>query len=193
MIQEEGGVDRVGLMTNDSHELFHGEYFEWLRSQVHVPTAKQKQYYLSVLNRLHNREFVWTIPNDDNRLEDGRALRAEWAGGSDHPFQQGVSILEVFVAFSRHLEFQAGGQACYWAWRFIENLGLHRFPDGASNREEREERARMIEDILDTFVWRQYKRDGTGGIFPLAWPEEDQTKVELWYQMHAYLHEMQEP
>jgi hypothetical protein len=179
----------VGLMTNDSNELFYGEYFEWLRSQVHVPNSnRSKQYYLSVLRRLHNREFVWTVPNDDNRVEDGRALRAEW-GGSDHPFHQGVSILEMFVALSRHLEFQAGGQACYWAWRFIENLGLHQFPDGVGDREER---AQKIEDILDTFVWRQYKRDGTGGIFPLAWPEEDQTKVELWYQMHAYLQEMQE-
>jgi hypothetical protein len=168
-------------MTNN---LFHGEYFEWLRTQIHIPNGNQ---YFGVFHRLHNRPFQWTVPNDDNREADGRELRAQWSDEGRH-FTEGVSVLEVLVALSRHLEFQAGGQACYWAWRFIENLGLHHFPDGIAKRE-----ADKIEDIIDTFVWRQYGRDGTGGIFPLAWPEEDQTKVELWYQMHAYLGEMQEP
>ena len=29
-----------------------------------------------------------------------------------------------------------------------------------------------------------------GGFFPLAFPKEDQTKVEIWYQMSGYLEEL---
>jgi hypothetical protein len=47
-----------------------------------------------------------------------------------------------------------------------------------------------VEDILDTCIWRTYQPDGQGGFFPLAWPEEDQTKVELWYQIAAYIDEL---
>jgi hypothetical protein len=44
-----------------------------------------------------------------------------------------------------------------------------------------------IKNILDTLVWRTYQPDGRGGFFPLNHPEEDQTKVEIWYQMNKYV------
>ena len=46
-----------------------------------------------------------------------------------------------------------------------------------------------IDDILDTLIWRTYEYDGIGGFFPLTNAEEDQTKVEIWYQMAAYINE----
>jgi hypothetical protein len=36
---------------------------------------------------------------------------------------------------------------------------------------------------------REYFPSGKGGLFPLENPREDQTKVEIWYQMHAYVME----
>jgi hypothetical protein len=32
--------------------------------------------------------------------------------------------------------------------------------------------------------------DGTGGFFPLAWPQEDQRAVELWYQLNSFVEEL---
>jgi len=39
-------------------------------------------------------------------------------------------------------------------------------------------------------IWRDYHADGRGGFFPLTNPDTDQTKVEIWYQMNAYVTEM---
>jgi hypothetical protein len=36
---------------------------------------------------------------------------------------------------------------------------------------------------------RLYTTSGYGGLFPLEEPKEDQRKVEIWYQMMAYLGE----
>ncbi len=58
---------------------------------------------------------------------------------------------------------------------------------------ERRWGAAEIDDILERLIWRQYQEDGQGGFFPLAWPEQDQREVELWYQMNAYLAENEDP
>jgi hypothetical protein len=44
-----------------------------------------------------------------------------------------------------------------------------------------------IDDILTRLIERTYKPNGEGGFFPLPQTDEDQTKVEIWYQMSAYI------
>jgi hypothetical protein len=51
-------------------------------------------------------------------------------------------------------------------------------------------KARKAEEILDAVIWRTYLPNGQGGFFPLIDFEEDQTQVELWYQMSAFIREM---
>jgi hypothetical protein len=140
---------------------------------------------MGMLERLHSRDFVWIIPNDDNRVQDGKDLRLDFAGPARRMLKEGVSILEVLVGLSRRLEFVADGDARVWAWTLIENLELHKIKDPLTP-----EKVDRIDDILDTLMWRTYLHDGTGGFFPLAWPKEDQTQVEIWYQMNAYVNEM---
>jgi hypothetical protein len=53
-----------------------------------------------------------------------------------------------------------------------------------------EERSQAIDDILDSVIWRTYSPDGRGGFFPLNQPQEDQRKIEIWYQMNKYVIEM---
>ena len=48
------------------------EYYTWLTKKINIPNGKT---YLELFERLHNAEFVWTIPNDDNRVQDGLDLR----------------------------------------------------------------------------------------------------------------------
>ena len=43
-----------------------------------------------------------------------------------------------------------------------------------------------VDNIIDTFLDRDYEANGDGGLFPLLAPQEDQTEVELWYQLSAY-------
>lgn len=164
------------------------EYYEWLISQIHIPNNKT---YLYLFERMHNLEFFWTVPNDDNRVHDGLDLRGEFLNGSRRKLSidgDGVSILEVLVSLSRRAAFTAGGDAPRWAWKLLKNLHLTKMFDPLSD-----DNVERIEEILDAVVWRTYRRDGQGGFFPLKNAVEDQTKIEIWYQLNAYVMEMNKP
>jgi len=159
------------------------DYYEWLIAQIHIPNGRS---YRDLFEIMHNLEFVWTVPNDDNRVQDGMDLRAEFLDGSHHSFGlTGVSFLEVLIGLSRRVAFTAGGNADEWAWKLMKNLRLPKCSDPLN-----EAKIHRVNDILDAVIWRTYERDGKGGFFPLQDPLEDQTKVEIWYQMNAYVIEM---
>lgn len=141
---------------------------------------------------MHQIEFVWTIPGDDNRIQDGKDLRTEFMYAFDIPndfpeleFKEYVSVFEITIAISRILAFVAGGEASGWAWRLIDNLGLNHYYDPLNTRKFGE-----VHNILENLIWRTYERNGKGGFFPLLFPVEDQTKVEIWYQLNAYVNEI---
>lgn len=160
-------------------------YFEWLTSQIHTPTNGKT--YGELFSRMHNLEFVWIVPNDDNRVQDGLDLRAEFLHGTRRRLAlNGVSMLEILVSLSRRVAFTAGGDAEQWAWRLIKNLHLHKASDPLSDT-----MSKRIDETLYALVWRTYQPNGQGGFFPLKYTDQDQTKIEIWYQMNAYVNEME--
>lgn len=173
-------------------------YLEWLSLQVNVQHGRTTDKDYSGLFRLLNKtEFVWKVPNDDNRVADGLDLRMEFVNyvgeqglyvdDTNAHLSDGASVLEVLIGLSRRLSFEADGTAEGWAWQLIENLGLNLMFNPITRRKEG-----FIESVLTDLVWRTYKADGQGGFFPLAWPKKDQRTVELWYQMAAYIEEIAE-
>jgi hypothetical protein len=163
------------------------KYFQWLISQIEIPRRNSNTYF-DLFDRMFESEFVWTVPHDDNRVQDGLDLRNEFLNGTHHIFERGASILEVLIALSRRIAFTAGGYAPIWAWQLIENLRLNKASDPLVGA-----KAIRVEETLYALIWRTYDRDGQGGFFPLNNTVDDQTKVEIWYQMHAYVNEIQEP
>jgi len=162
-------------------------YLSWLFSQVSSRRPHHKSHrYWCLLRQLYTKEFIWIIPNDDNRLEDGRDLRYEFIGEQelDHVDQNwltlGCSMLEMLIGLSRRLSFDDGGEPRDWFWILIENAELDRYDDVNYVRDE-------VDGILDTIIFRLYGHDGRGGLFPLRYPRNDQTEIELWYQASAYL------
>lgn len=159
------------------------KYFDWLCEKViKAPGTHMKM----VLEILFGKEFAWIVPNDDNRAQDGKDLRREfldehgyWAG-TDF-IDIGCSMFELLIGLSRRLAFEADGEPDAWFWKLMKNINLHRPVDNKPFSVER------VDDILDRVIWRTYNRLGHGGLFPLANSEEDQRRVELWYQMSAYL------
>ena len=143
------------------------------------------------MRQLYVKEFVWLIPNDDNRAEDGKALRYEFINeqGIDEVDQEwldlGCSFLEMLIALARRAAFESDDEVVEWFWRFIFNLGLNNHTDSAYTRETERE----VDNVLDTVIFRTYDADGLGRLFPLTHPRQDQRKVELWYQLAAYLTE----
>lgn len=164
------------------------DYFQWSASQIGVENGSQEKTYTDLLSIMYEKEYDdrALIPNDHNRLADGLDLRREFCEERNiraAPVGP-CSFLEVLIGLSRRLAFIAGGDVRNWAWQLITNLELHRKPDPLTPR-----KASKVHDILDDCIGRSYRPDGLGGFFPLAWPDEDQTKVELWYQMAAYIDE----
>jgi len=165
-------------------------YFRWLVPQIRGNERNDSgQSYNDLARILFSKEFVSIVNYDENRMADGRQLRRDFCHARRLPINtldwiESTAFLEVLVGLSRHLEFQAGGDAHGWAWQLICNLELHKFSDPLSPR-----KSKQAEEILETCIQRTYTPDGQGGFFPLAWPIEDQRAVELWYQMAAYVDE----
>lgn len=160
-------------------------YLEWLYDQVLVRTQRGATYW-KLLRQMHKTEFKWFIPNDGNRAEDGKLLRAEWADQThtDVPQQWmdlGCSFLEMLVALARRMEFEADKTPHHWFWHLLENLGFNCFHDGSGYSR------RFVTRRMDEVINRRYDRTGNGGLFPLCRSRKDQRRVEIWYQMSEYL------
>lgn len=163
-------------------------YIQWLYSQVGSVRIKHSSHtYWNLLKILFTKEFVWFVPNDDNRMEDGRNLRHEFVedlrlAHVDRDWMElGCSFLEMLIGLSRRLAFEAGGEPRDWFWHLLQELKLDIYTDNIAIPEE------DVNEILDRVIWRTYKRNGEGGLFPLKHPREDQRDVELWYQMSEFL------
>jgi hypothetical protein len=162
------------------NELLENEYFEWLCAKVvNLRTAGPD---LHLLRKLHNTEFIFRLVGDDNRLEEGRALRREFLlSNPDIPDDEQwrtdprCSVLEMMIAFARRCEIETEEPAVNWFWEFIDNLRL-------KNKNKRE-----FGEAMHHFLWRTYDASGYGGMFPLANPQSDQREVDIWYQFNDYL------
>jgi hypothetical protein len=165
-------------------------YLKWLYEQVgNVRLKNPSRTYWKLFRQLYTKEFVWIVPNDDNRLADGLDLRDEFIRRHNRNLnhqdavwmQLGCSMMELLMGLARHLSFEDGQSCQFWFWRLIENLGLHDCKDDSDFDPS------TVDEILDEVIWRTYNPDGSGGLFPLEDPHEDQREVELWYQLNAYL------
>ena len=163
-------------------------YFNWLYSKVaRVDNPTPSLTFLTLMRDLHSTEFVFLISGDDNRAEDGLDLRREFLRESftaQAPNWMDIpcSVLEMFIAFSRKAHFEADAYSSReWFWIFLGNLSLDDLNDASDHVSE------IVSEVIDQFVWRTYRHDGYGGMFPLQQPKCDQRDVEIWYQFSEYL------
>jgi len=165
-------------------------YFRWLCSQVgEVEDKNPARSYWKILRKLYTTEFIWLIPNDDNRAQDGRDLRYEFVDQLRISVPRdwidlGCSMFELLIGLARRLSFEIDGEPHLWFWKLVENLDLEQYNDGVPFPEER------IDYVLDDVIWRTYKPNGRGGLFPLrSRRHPDQREEELFYQMQSYIME----
>ena len=169
------------------------QYLAWLYDQVaSVKLRNPSKTYWNLIRSLFNTEFVWLVPNDDNRVEDGRDLRLEFVE-QENIFDpdpnwmfRNCSFLEMLIGLARRLSFEMDDEPapsdCFW--HLLNNLNLSDFNDARFNTAQHQA---YVDHILRDVVWRTYRSDGTGGLFPLSRPKKDQRKVELWYQLSSYV------
>jgi hypothetical protein len=174
------------------NEPLDGLYFEWLYRQVADPNlADPSLTYWKLFKVLFETEFQWFIPHDDNRLLDGKELRVEFlhdqhleAEATAEWTEIGCSMLELMIGLARRLSFEAERQPFYWFWVMAKNVGIQQYSDDWRLPVNR------IKTILDKVINREYEPTGRGGFFPLKNPKRDQRQVELWYQLSAYVLEL---
>jgi hypothetical protein len=170
------------------HEDLDLRYLEWIHSEVEPNWLRSpKKTYTRLLETLYGIEFVWSVPNDGNRLEDGRALRGEFLDifsiAPDRSWlSRPCSMLEMLVALSRRIAFETGIENHDWFWTLLDNMDIT-FPDNGWKFRT----FYTVQDRVKDVIYREYHPNGKGGLFPLRYPAEDQRNVEIWYQMNAYV------
>lgn len=167
------------------------DYFEWLCSIVQVPRSSRR--YNKLLDYLHNTEFTFILPMDENRCIDGVNLRYRF--GEENNIEGPViaswldnepcSILEMMVALAVRCETFIMGDVGKnkperWFWMMINSLGLMGMVDSRFDIE-------TVNFIIWRFLNREYSRDGEGGIAYIPGTKEDLRSMEIWYQMMRYL------
>ena len=166
-------------------------YLEWLyKNFVGSVTARNpNSTYWNLTKQLYKTRYVWVIHDDKNRGEDGKELRREFINACDiedvevNWLQEECSVLEMLIGLACRASFETGGEPGDWLWRFLNNLDLHSYNDRIYNTIVMGEVDAIINRLLD----RSYARNGVGGIFPLKHARQDQTQVNIWYQLQAYL------
>lgn len=170
-------------------------YLDWLYKQIGLRTEKNpaRSHFL-LAEQMHKKPFRYFVPNDDNRAEDGKALRDEFLDQlSSYEFDEywydlDCSVLEMLIALSRRVAFEAYDVSslntpgdCFW--QMMTNLELKRFVDDLYDINV----YGHVDGTLEVLLNRTYKSNGDGGLFPLRRTRKDQRRVEIWYQMSAYL------
>lgn len=169
-------------------------YLTWLYSKIGSVRYKNiKKTHWCLARQMYSKEFIWFVPNDDNRCEDGKDLRYEFIRErhlrdvDPEWMSLPCSMLELFVALSHRLSFEDLEEATprEWFWQLMQNIDL----DECTDLNYDELHAMKVDKVLDRVIWRTYKPNGHGGLFPLKHPRQDQRDVELWYQLCAYIQE----
>lgn len=166
------------------------KYFDFLYNIIETEDSFD---YLLMLQHLHRIEFYALIPNDDNRASDGLYLRETFINKrGQHALsfcpEGPCTVFEMLVGLSLRLEFETlqsewEKTPSEWFWILLDNLGL----SNINNKLYCDEGYNFIVTNVTLFLERRYKSNGKGGLFPLKKPKKDQKKVEIWYQMSAYI------
>lgn len=166
-----------------SLNLSKDEYFIWLLNKIGAEKS-----YMSLCGQLYKIKFTWFVPNDDNRIQDGFDLRDEYLDEFDAELETDMlfsdcSVLELIIGVCNRISYESNLSVDDAFWELITNLKLEKYADNYYN----ENAYRQINKKIKTFIDRTYSSNGEGGLFPLKFNNEDQRKVEIWYQMSAYL------
>lgn len=173
----------------------NNEYFEWLFDLACKNRYSKRESYRNLLVRLHNTDFRYIIPKDENRAEDGISLRHRFIllNGYEDSYDRIMryldgpcSVFEMMVALCIRCEedimddTRYGNRVGQWFWGMITNLGLSLMKDDKFDE-------RFVDNVIERFLNREYDPDGKGGLFRIRNCNRDLRDVEIWCQLSWYL------
>ena len=171
-------------------------YFEWMYDLVCEDRFGDQIAYRKLLMFLHSTEFVYSVPMDGNRADNGLDLRykfacrhtASYGHSADSIFNAitgPCSVLEMMIALSIKCEEfmddpSIGDRTTQWFWGMVVNLGLGAMSDDRFDSDK-------VRHIVNCFLTRKYQPNGEGGLFTVRNTPRDLRQVEIWHQMCWYL------
>lgn len=170
------------------------EYFEWIYNMMCARIYGQKISYKKLFMKLYFTEFTYTIPQDENRREDGLSLRYRYSYeqiGTPNLISyinRPCSVLEMMVALAIRCEEDIMDDPAYgdrteqWFGGMLKSLGISLMDDDRYDDEK-------VDYILNRFLNRAYSPDGKGGLFTLKRPWVDMRTVDIWGQLCYFLDE----
>lgn len=162
-------------------------YFDWLCELVCGSRHSKSVSFSRLLARLHDTEFTYLIPRDQNRAENGIALRWRFYCDTGYNIRSDdpCSVLEMMVALASECEEtmddpNIGDRTGQWFWGMVTNLGLgsmanYNFDDI------------YVDAVIQRFLNREYEPNGKGGLFTVRNCDRDLRTVEIWTQLCWYL------
>lgn len=170
------------------------DYFDWLCEIVCENRYDSAISYSKLLQYLHDTEFRYLHPMDENRAAHGVNLRYRFAlglvsidetSGITYAWDGPCSVLEMMIALAVDCEEimddpSYGNRTPQWFWGMITNLGLGGMYNDRFDR-------RRVEEIIERFLNREYEPDGRGGLFTIKDYHRDLRDIEIWWQACAYL------
>lgn len=178
-------------MNSGYVDVIVSSYVDWLIDRIEA----RERGYLKLIHKLWLTPFEWFILGDDNRCEDGKALRALFGmeTGTFNPYEEEplefeCTMLEMIFAISFRIndlsDLYTVTSEVEWFWEILNNLELLYYSDDEWDVRDGDI---VVGNILETVNNRTYMMDGLGGLFPLDNVDKDWSKVEIWYQMQAYI------
>lgn len=166
-------------------------YLEWLYKNFVGAVSNQNpnSSYWELTKQLYTTRYSCIIRDDKHRGEDGKELRREFIDACNiqdievNWLQIECSVLEMLIGLARRAAFETDEEPGDWFWKFLNNLDLQSYNDRIYTTIVMEEVDAIIQRLLD----RSYEKNGAGGLFPLEHARRDQTHVNIWYQLQAYL------
>ena len=179
------------------------EYYEWLLNEhLHIGNisfAKQDdvEKFADILHLLFTRDYDALLDMDNSRASDGCALRdtfmQEYLKNDmiklhDNPWNEvKCSVLELMIALCERMtefftEFEDTHDIVQELFiDMLKSLGI--ITDGGFSSK------RVINTIINNFIFRKYDPEGQGSLFNLEGKtsDVDWSVVPIWYQMMAYV------
>lgn len=167
-------------------------YFEWLCNHVQRGNFVGNLSYRKLLIHLHNTQFYYSIPKDEDRANAGMDLRWRFVCEKNYRVETldelkgPCSVLEMMIALAIYCEEHVmdnpmyGDRTGQWFWGMVTTLGLGSMSDDRFDK-------RYVDDVVICFLDRKYDPDGKGGLFRIRNCECDLRKVEIFHQLCWYL------
>lgn len=171
----------------------NSDYFEWMYELVSGDRFAKGLTYRKLLTFLHDVEFVYFVPYDENRAAKGISLRYRYCVINEREelecYLTGpCSVLEMMIALAMDCEelmdnLTLGDRTGQWFWEMIANMGLGSMNDTNYNEW-------LVNDVVTRFLDRDYEPDGRGGLFRVRGWTRDMRTMEIWHQLMAYINDM---